>query len=52
MLYEVASPLFTVAGFAVLFGIYYTAKTFFDAKMAELEAREPALPVSADRLEA
>lgn len=30
------SPMFTLAGFAVLAGIFFTAKTFFDGRMAAL----------------
>tara|TARA_R100000687_G_scaffold51541_1_gene40994 strand:+ start:277 stop:477 length:201 start_codon:yes stop_codon:yes gene_type:complete len=37
ILYDLASPLYTVAALAVLFGIFYSAKTFFDAKMAQLK---------------
>ncbi|MGP4842884.1 hypothetical protein ACTXGQ_02030 [Marinobacter sp. 1Y8] len=37
MLYDVSSPLYTVAALAVLFGVFYSAKTFFDAKMAQLK---------------
>ena len=37
MLYEVASPLFTLAGLVVLSGITYSAKCFFDNRLAELD---------------
>ncbi|BES69640.1 hypothetical protein RE428_06580 [Marinobacter nanhaiticus D15-8W] len=40
MLYEVASPLFTVAGLSVLFGVVYSAKCFFDNRMAELDQKD------------
>ncbi len=40
MLYELSSPLFTVAALLVLGGIVYSAKTFFDRKMAALANRE------------
>lgn len=36
MLYELSSPAFTLAALAVLGGIVYTAKTFFDRRMASL----------------
>lgn len=38
MLYELVSPLYTVCVLMVLGGIVYSAKTFFDRKMASLEA--------------
>lgn len=37
MLYEVASPLFTLAGLTVLLGVAYSVKCFFDNRMAKLE---------------
>ncbi|MDX1457653.1 MAG: hypothetical protein R3276_08685 [Marinobacter sp.] len=37
MLYELTSPVFTLAALMVLGGVVYSAKTFFDRKMAELD---------------
>ncbi|MDX1755159.1 MAG: hypothetical protein R3175_03780 [Marinobacter sp.] len=37
MLYELTSPLFTLAALMVMGGVVYSAKTFFDRKLAELE---------------
>ncbi|MFE8071253.1 hypothetical protein QQM79_09345 [Marinobacteraceae bacterium S3BR75-40.1] len=33
------SPMFLIAALSVLAGITYTAKTFFDARMAALDSR-------------
>lgn len=40
MLYELSSPLFTVAALMVLGGIVYSTKTFFDRKMAALNGND------------
>lgn len=37
MLYELASPMYTLAALMVIGGIVYSAKTFFDRKMAQLQ---------------
>lgn len=36
MLYELSSPAFTFAALMVLGGVVYSAKTFFDRKVAGL----------------
>lgn len=36
MLYELTSPAFTFAALLVLGGVVYSAKSFFDRKMADL----------------
>lgn len=39
MLYELASPVYTVAALMVLGGVVFSAKSFFDHKVASLSAR-------------
>ncbi|SDW93760.1 hypothetical protein [Marinobacter mobilis] len=36
MLYDISSPAFTFAALMVLGGVVYSAKTFFDRKIADL----------------
>ncbi|WP_166269665.1 hypothetical protein [Marinobacter caseinilyticus] len=40
MLYELASPLYTIVSLMVLGGLVYTAKTFVDHKLAQLHLRQ------------
>lgn len=39
MLYELASPAFTLAALLVIGGIVFSAKTFFDRKLEQLNGR-------------
>lgn len=39
MLYELASPAYTFAALLVIGGVVFSAKTFFDHKMAGLSER-------------
>lgn len=48
MLYEVASPLFTLAGLSVLFGVVYSVKCFFDNRMAELDKEDDSTTSAAE----
>ena len=41
------SPMFTLAGFLVLGGIFYSAKTFFDYKTEQLRERRSQPQVNA-----
>lgn len=52
MLYEITSPLFTVAALLVIGGIVFSAKTVFDRKMAALNAPGGDLRPAGDQAEA
>ncbi|MDC0661348.1 hypothetical protein [Marinobacter sp. SS21] len=38
MLYQLASPLFTLAALLVIGGVAYSAKAFFDHKLSKLDS--------------
>lgn len=40
MLYELTSPMYTLAALMVIGGIVYSTKTFFDRKMAQLQLQQ------------